>query len=417
MPACWLPWPLKRKATSRSPPSWRPARRPARCESRSSDHRCCVSATTTARRCAKACRPTCSVHATSASGCSGWASRCAASRAVAASRADSLRADSTSSCGPRRSGSAVRAGASSSTTCALVPPMPKELTPARRGRRPRTARVPRRRWHRTGCVSSRSAGFGLLKLTSGGSSRCCSASTVLMRPATPAAASRWPRLALSEPRRQKPVSVVSPPKACVSAAISIGIAERRRRAVRLDVADAACRHAGQRLRGGDDLDLAVHAGRGVAGLVRAVVVDGDAADHRVDGVAVGERPRQALEHHDARARTRHVCRAPGIERPAVAVGREDHAFLVQVTGALRKGDRHATGERHVAFTALRAHGRPPARRPARSSTRSGWSCSVRAGRACRRPACTGSPCRCPASADSRRPLRPAPDCAGAARYR
>ncbi len=48
-------------------------------------------------------------------------------------------------CAPRARGaarrakaaSAVAAGASSSTTCALVPPKPKELTPARRGAAPR----------------------------------------------------------------------------------------------------------------------------------------------------------------------------------------------------------------------------------------------------------------------------------------
>ena len=131
-----------------------------------------------------------------------------------------------------------------------------------------------------------------------------------------------------------------------------GIAERRRRAVCLDVPNAACRHAGQRLCGGNDLGLALDTGRRVAGLVRPIVVDGDAPDHRVHSVAVGERPRQGLQHHNARARARTRAARTDIERPAVPVGREDHPFLVQVTRAQRKSDGYATGERHVAFTAL-----------------------------------------------------------------
>ena len=44
-----------------------------------------------------------------------------------------MRAESTSNCSGRFGGSEARSGASSSTTWALVPPAPNELTPARRG--------------------------------------------------------------------------------------------------------------------------------------------------------------------------------------------------------------------------------------------------------------------------------------------
>ena len=74
--------------------------------------------------------------ATSASGSPGCARRCAASRAVAASSAVAVRAESVSSCQGRRGWEGEGAGAYSSTTCAFVPPMPNELTPARRGSLP-----------------------------------------------------------------------------------------------------------------------------------------------------------------------------------------------------------------------------------------------------------------------------------------
>ena len=84
---------------------------------------------------------------------------------------------------------------------------------------------------------------------------------------------------------------------------------------------AACRCRGPRRRRccaatrrpapapGDHLDLTLDARRGEARLAGAVVVDRDAADHRVDGVAIGERVGQALEHDDAGAGAGTVPRA------------------------------------------------------------------------------------------------------------
>ena len=130
------------------------------------------------------------------------------------------------------------------------------------------------------------------------------------------------------------------------------VAERRRGAVCFEVADAARRHAGQRLRGCDHLDLAFDAWCGEAGLAGPVVVDRDAANHGVHRVAVGERLGQALEHHDAGARAGARATRFGVERPAMAIGRQDHAFLVQVTRSEREGQRDTAGERHVALAAL-----------------------------------------------------------------
>ena len=65
--------------------------------------------------------------------CRGGGATWSASRSVAASSADWLRAESSSSVRLVPVGDGSAAGASSTTTCALVPPTPRALTPARRG--------------------------------------------------------------------------------------------------------------------------------------------------------------------------------------------------------------------------------------------------------------------------------------------
>jgi hypothetical protein len=87
----------------------------------------------THKRCAKRLRPCCSVCATSAKFSAGWACSASASDAAIAASAVGVRADNISSCGPIAADDDSRTGASSSTACALVPPTPKLLTPARRG--------------------------------------------------------------------------------------------------------------------------------------------------------------------------------------------------------------------------------------------------------------------------------------------
>ncbi len=128
-----------------------------------------------------------------------------------------------------------------------------------------------------------------------------------------------------------------------------GIAELRAGAVRLDVGDAGGIDPGHRVGPGDDGRLPVHARRGVADLERPVVVDGGPADDRVDVIAVGERLPEALEHHHADALARHRPLRPLVERPAVPVGRQDHAGLVEVPADPRHVDRHAAREGHVAL--------------------------------------------------------------------
>ena len=100
-----------------------------------------------------------------------------------------------------------------------------ERADAGAARRPsRAARAAARSSTKNGLARKSICGFGALKCRLGGQlAGARSASTVLISPATPAAASRWPMLVLTEPIAQKPRVARSPRrKARVSAAISIG---------------------------------------------------------------------------------------------------------------------------------------------------------------------------------------------------
>ena len=99
---------------------------------------------------------------------------------------------------------------SSISRCALIPPNPKPFTAARRG-----TSAPRRchGWLCcrivNGLSARRTLSEGRSKLATGGSVPCCIASSVLMRPALPAAVSRWPMFDLTAlsthwPLRQSP---------------------------------------------------------------------------------------------------------------------------------------------------------------------------------------------------------------------
>jgi len=62
-----------------------------------------------------------------------------------------------------------------------------------------------------------------------------------------------------------------------------------------------------------------HAGRREADLAGTVVVDGVAEDDRPDGVAVGDRVGQPLEHHDTATAAPQRATRVGVEGAAVAV--------------------------------------------------------------------------------------------------
>ncbi len=132
------------------------------------------------------------------------------------------------------------------------------------------------------------------------------------------------------------------------------VAHGRAGAVGLDVGDGFRRNVGQGQRFGDGLRLAVDAGREVAHLAGAVVVDGRAFDDGVDVVAVLNRIGQTAQHHDAHRAAEHRAFGVGIEGMAVAIGRQDLALVVEVAVAVRQLDRDATGQGHVAFAVEQA---------------------------------------------------------------
>jgi hypothetical protein len=128
-----------------------------------------------------------------------------------------------------------------------------------------------------------------------------------------------------------------------------GVAERRAGAVALDEADGLRGAPGPRLGGGDDRRLAGDRGRGEAHLAGAVVVDRRAEDDGMDGIAVGARVRQPLQHHDPDAAPPHRAVGAGVEGAAEPAGRFDASLLVEITRPLRCPQRRAAGERQVAL--------------------------------------------------------------------
>ena len=182
------------------------------------------------------------------------------------------------------------------------------------------------------CASKSIFGFGARSAASAGAAASRSASAVLITPAAPAAITRWPTLLLTEPMPQKPVSAVCAPEGLGQRLDLDRVAERRRGAVRLDV--ARCVRAStpaDRLRRRDHRGLAVDARRGEAGLVAAVVVDRRAADAPRRSVSPSaSASRQPLQHHHRRAVAEHRALRLGVEGAGVAVGREHRALLVEV---------------------------------------------------------------------------------------
>ena len=129
------------------------------------------------------------------------ASRIVLARSISASgpRADS---GSTWATSARSAASrSLTASTPRSTTWAFVPPNPNELTPAI-GKVSGRGQAPNSSWTRRPSASNAMCGLGDAKWRLGGRARCLIASAALMRPAIPAAASRWPRFVLAEPTAQ-----------------------------------------------------------------------------------------------------------------------------------------------------------------------------------------------------------------------
>mmetsp|Transcript_61774 Transcript_61774/g.162265 ORF Transcript_61774/g.162265 Transcript_61774/m.162265 type:complete len:206 (-) Transcript_61774:255-872(-) len=202
MPRCWLPWPGNTNATvgffTASSSSSRSSSSGKRFSKMlATTERFCipgsmasVAGTTTALRSGSMLRPVWSVKAVLAmEGVpSDGLRRLAVRRSAALFRADGLFADSGTTWNGMRgaAGAAAGAGAASSTTCALVPPMPKELTPARSGLAC-VFQVISSLLTKNGLLLRSIFGLSFWKLATGTSSRLWSIMSVLMKPVAPAA--------------------------------------------------------------------------------------------------------------------------------------------------------------------------------------------------------------------------------------
>ena len=163
-------------------------------------------------------------------------------------------------------------------------------------------------------------GFGRRKCRCGGIAPCCSASTTLIRPAMPAAASRWPMLVLTEPttsgrrsrapgRRRRPARA---PRSGRRARCRCRGPRRSRR--------RAGRQPGVRERRADHRLL-----RGPLGTVRPLLRPSWlTAEPRITArtVAVGQRVGQPLQHDQAAPLAAHEAVGGRVERLAAPVGRQ-----------------------------------------------------------------------------------------------
>ncbi len=204
MPAHWEPWPGKTKAM-RDSPAGRPrttfgAVSSPSARAVSAAVRAAGPVAVTTARSSSAARPVARVCAMSGTG-SVAVARWSRRRRAWAARPWGPLPESTSGSGPVQAGSAARgsvAGAASTMTWALVPLMPKEETAARRGS-PSAGQSRASRSSSTAPASQSTWVVGWSACRVLGSRPCRMAITILMTPATPAAAWVCPMLDLTEP--------------------------------------------------------------------------------------------------------------------------------------------------------------------------------------------------------------------------
>src|SRR4051794_1189158 len=121
------------------------------------------------------------------------------------------------------------------------------------------------------------------------------------------------------------------------------VSDRRAGSMRLDIVDAAGVDIGFRTGLPEHGDLRIAAGDGDrAGA--AILVDGRAADHRVDAIAIDERARQELEDHHPGAFAADIAVGPRIERLASTVRRQHGSTAERYGHVRRQYDVDATDE-------------------------------------------------------------------------
>ena len=148
--------------------------------------------------------------------------RSAANRFSACARSCSgVRADRTMACGAGAGAALAGPSRHSSTiTCALAPPAPKEEMPAIRG--PSARHSAACRWSAKGVAARSRLGLTVSACRVGANMPWRICRITLVSPAMPAAASRCPMADFTDPSAQKPVSAVSGAKAWVRPSTSMG---------------------------------------------------------------------------------------------------------------------------------------------------------------------------------------------------
>mmetsp|Transcript_85991 Transcript_85991/g.256491 ORF Transcript_85991/g.256491 Transcript_85991/m.256491 type:complete len:260 (-) Transcript_85991:1130-1909(-) len=241
MPKYWLPWPGKTKATcgllpASSSSSSSSTSGNCDCKTSAATERssCTPSAFTTGRTRAflsgSPARPACSVYATRSRSSRGAPDdrRASARRCPPACRASGVLAESGKTWKPQRvlrdpaaaASSPCHAGlASSRMTWALVPPMPKELTPARRGL-PSTSQEQSSGFTKKGERSRLILGFSLAKFAVGAMDLLLNISSTLISPVAPAAQLACAMLPFTEPRAMLASPAPRLPPSCAKASMS-----------------------------------------------------------------------------------------------------------------------------------------------------------------------------------------------------
>ena len=215
----------------------------------------------------------------------------------------------------------------------------------------------------------------------------------MIRPATPAAASRWPMLALTDPIAQYPR--LRRPERLGQRLDLDRIAERRRRAVRL----RGRRSFRGRLRRWPGHPQSPGSARSTPGAVKLarrapslLMADPRMTAYIVSPSASASSSRfsttmPAPFAEDGAVRLR-------VERAAVPVGREDALFLIEIPGLLRQPERDAAGQRHVAFRVQQALTGEVDRHERGRAGRLHGTARPLADRACTRPASSETAVRC-----------------------
>lgn len=132
------------------------------------------------------------------------------------------------------------------------------------------------------------------------------------------------------------------------------VAARHAGAVALDVAGAARIDAGVAPGGVESLDLAFGTRRQQA-FGAAVAATGDAFDHGMNAVAMRQRRRQRLEHHQAGAFAQQETVGTAVERPDLFLPRQRADVGEHRPVTLGQRNVHAAGQHHLAAAQLQLH--------------------------------------------------------------